>query len=51
MEVITFTLDQLEKKGKGLTEKKLDVAHQMQELGKSVSKKIIGNLRSNESGQ
>ena len=51
MKVISFTLDQLEKKGKGLAEKKLDLAHQMQELMKCVSKKIIGNLRSNESGQ
>jgi len=51
MKVISFTLDQLEKKGKGSTEKKLNVAHQMQELRKSLSKKIIGNLRSNESGQ
>ena len=49
--MISFTPDQLEKKGKGLAEKKLDLAHQMQELRKSVSKKIIGNLRSNESGQ
>ena len=39
------------RKEKDWLRKTVDVAHQMQELRKSLNKKIIGNLRSNESGQ